>query len=205
MEAKYNFVYRVLNKLNGKQYIGVHSTVNLEDGYLGSGTNLRRALKKYGPENFEREILLFCQTLEEAYQKEKELVTEAYVQRRDTYNINTGGFQPPSQKGRPRSEAAKIATSKALKGRKKSLEHNKAVSEALKGRKLSEQHRESLSKANKGRTAHNKGKPLSEESVIRRTITRVQNHQNYKPSPELQEKIDNYLTRIKNGLQVQNI
>ena len=52
----HHYVYIITNQLNGKQYVGDHSTNNLEDGYLGSGVLLLRAKKKYGKENFSREV-----------------------------------------------------------------------------------------------------------------------------------------------------
>lgn len=54
-----HLVYQTTNKLNNKIYIGVHSTKNINDGYLGSGTALKKAVKKYGKQNFKRIILNF--------------------------------------------------------------------------------------------------------------------------------------------------
>ena len=58
-------IYRTTNKIDGKFYIGQHVTKNLEDGYLGSGKRIGYAIRKYGPENFIREILFDFGTLEE--------------------------------------------------------------------------------------------------------------------------------------------
>ena len=87
---KYNYVYKTTNKVNGKFYIGVHSTDNLDDGYLGSGTLLFRAIKKYGRQEFSVEILHFFNTKEEAYEKEKFLVSD-YLGDTLCYNIASGG------------------------------------------------------------------------------------------------------------------
>jgi hypothetical protein len=54
---KYNYVYITTNLINGKQYVGEHSTDNIEDRYLGSGFQLRMAIKKYGRKNFNKLIL----------------------------------------------------------------------------------------------------------------------------------------------------
>lgn len=48
------YIYKVTNIINGKYYIGQHRTKKLNDGYLGSGTNIIRAIKKYGKENFKK-------------------------------------------------------------------------------------------------------------------------------------------------------
>ncbi|QDP64711.1 MAG: putative intron-associated endonuclease 1 [Prokaryotic dsDNA virus sp.] len=57
---KYYIVYKVTNKINGKFYIGSHQTVNIEDGYLGSGKLVKLAIKKYGRENFNKCIICKC-------------------------------------------------------------------------------------------------------------------------------------------------
>ena len=84
-------VYKTTNKLNNKIYIGVHSTKNINDGYIGSGTYLRKAIKKHGKENFERIILNNFDTREKALDKESELVNATFVLREDTYNLVLGG------------------------------------------------------------------------------------------------------------------
>lgn len=84
-------VYRVINLHNGKEYIGKHQTDNLEDGYMGSGKWLKRAIQKYGIDSFKKEILHIFETEQEMNDKEAELVTEEYCERKDTYNICTGG------------------------------------------------------------------------------------------------------------------
>ena len=85
-------VYKITNKVNGKIYIGAHQTSNLNDGYMGSGIALKRAIRKYGMQNFEKEYLLVCSSLEEMYSIEKVLVNESFLKRKDVYNIKEGGF-----------------------------------------------------------------------------------------------------------------
>lgn len=64
METFY-ILYKTTNLINGKTYIGIHKTNNLEDGYLGSGFSLIKAVKKYGKNNFKREVLEFCNSYDE--------------------------------------------------------------------------------------------------------------------------------------------
>ena len=47
-------VYLITNLINGKRYIGMDSKNNPQ--YLGSGTLILKAIKKYGKENFKKEI-----------------------------------------------------------------------------------------------------------------------------------------------------
>lgn len=86
----HHFIYKTTNSLNGKYYYGAHSTKNIDDGYLGSGVSLKKAIQKYGKENFYREIIEFCNEENEMYLKEEKIVAEHY-KKEECYNMNVGG------------------------------------------------------------------------------------------------------------------
>lgn len=65
-------------------------TNDINDGYLGSGVALKRALKKYGEENFTREILEFTDSREALNELEKKYVTLTEVNDEMCYNMKTG-------------------------------------------------------------------------------------------------------------------
>ena len=91
----YHFIYKTTNLINGKIYIGAHSTDNINDSYLGSGSILHKAITKYGRESFQREIIHFCETPDELYQLESEIVNEEFIARDDVYNVTLGGGGNP--------------------------------------------------------------------------------------------------------------
>ena len=72
----YYIVYETTNNINGHIYIGVHITSVIDDGYVGSGKVLQRAIKKYGLEYFTRKILFIYDNPEEMFKKEKEIVNQ---------------------------------------------------------------------------------------------------------------------------------
>lgn len=84
----YYFIYVTKNKINGRYYIGAHTTRKIDDEYLGSGVALTRAIKKYGKDNFVREIIHFCDSKEEMY-----IFEEKFVDHSDpaSYNMRRGG------------------------------------------------------------------------------------------------------------------
>lgn len=90
-EKTYHYVYKTTNLINNKIYIGKHSTNNLEDGYIGSGTYILIAIKKHGIENFKKEILEFFDSPENALEFESEVVNSKFIRRRDNYNMCLGG------------------------------------------------------------------------------------------------------------------
>lgn len=107
-------VYKTVNKVNSKFYIGVHKCKSIEkfDGYFGSGTLVKRAIAKYGKHNFDRETLHICENYEEAYRKEKELVTVDLIESDNCYNTRLGGDGGTSQ-----NEEVRRNFSKTRKGR----------------------------------------------------------------------------------------
>mgnify|MGYP003644093940 CR=1 FL=1 len=84
-------IYKITNTVNNKIYIGQHQTEKLDDGYMGSGTYLKRAKLKYGIDKFEKEIIYIFDTKIEMDLMESKLVDKEFVDRLDTYNIATGG------------------------------------------------------------------------------------------------------------------
>ena len=84
-------VYKLTNLVNGKIYIGCHMTKNLDDGYMGSGRRIGYAIKKYGIENFKKEILSTHNTTDEMLAEEARLVTQEFLGRDDVYNLAVGG------------------------------------------------------------------------------------------------------------------
>ncbi len=68
-------IYEIKNKINGKVYIGQHSSNEL-GSYWGSGKLIKRAIDKYGIDNFERSILEICFTKDELNEREKYWIKE---------------------------------------------------------------------------------------------------------------------------------
>ena len=87
----YYTVYKTTNKINGKIYVGSHKTADLQDDYLGSGTLLTRAVHKHGKNNFIKEILFVFDNPDEMFAKEADIVTQAFLDNGNCYNIKLGG------------------------------------------------------------------------------------------------------------------
>ena len=90
-QKKYHYIYKTTNLKNSKYYVGMHSTDNLEDGYMGSGKRLRRSLNKHGKENFKFEILEFFSDRKSLIEREKELVNEELLKDSLSMNLKKGG------------------------------------------------------------------------------------------------------------------
>jgi len=88
----YNFTYQTKNLINGKTYVGVHSTDNINDDYLGSGKRLQIAIEKYGRDNFISIPMEYFDNVEEAYEEERFLVNEKWILNENNYNLALGGW-----------------------------------------------------------------------------------------------------------------
>jgi hypothetical protein len=87
----YYTVYKITNNINGKIYVGMHKTTNLDDGYYGSGKLIKLAIDKYGIRNFTKEYLAIFDDEAEMVSLEKFVVDESFVDDPDTYNLIEGG------------------------------------------------------------------------------------------------------------------
>lgn len=124
------------NIINGKYYIGQHETIDVFDGYAGSGYYLNRAKNKYGLSAFIKTILYDFSTFDEMNNKEKELVqlSNCFPYDSMSYNLKEGG-----QEGR----LSEYSLSAGIEHRKISWQnrtpeeieaYSKACSERLKGK-----------------------------------------------------------------------
>ena len=170
------YVYLILNKVNGKTYVGQRKSSKEwnNDSYMGSGKLLRLAKLKYGIENFEKFLIQYCYSKEETNKAEKFWIAEYRSRGKAEYNIADGGEGGSPNKGRHFSDVWKRKISEAKKGthytvrnRRRSIsdETRRKMSEARKGNKHplygkhhSEETKRKLSEANKGKPSPNKGK-----------------------------------------------
>ena len=88
---QYYYIYKTTNLINEKYYYGMHCTDNLNDGYMGSGTKLKRSIKRHGKENFKTEILEFLPNKEELIKREKEIINEEVLKDPNSMNLQPGG------------------------------------------------------------------------------------------------------------------
>lgn len=86
-----HYIYKTTNIITGKFYIGMHSTFDIDDDYLGSGKYLWRSIKKYGKENHKKVILEFCKDRIELKKREKEIVNEDMIHDKMCMNLTIGG------------------------------------------------------------------------------------------------------------------
>lgn len=85
-------VYKTINLINNKIYIGVHKQSGLDfDGYLGSGKWFKRSIKYHGIINFKRVILKVFPEEYLAYDYESKIVNSQFINSSNTYNIKLGG------------------------------------------------------------------------------------------------------------------
>ncbi|CAH1615724.1 homing endonuclease [Escherichia phage UGJNEcP4] len=142
-----HLVYKIINLVNNKYYVGIHSTENIKDSYMGSGLYIKASIKKYGLENHRKEILYNFDTREEAIQMERIIVNEEFIKNPLTYNISLGGNAAPFIK-----EETRLKQSIAAKNRPYSFYENlfktRKKSKCLELRNKSKEHIEKIRQSN---------------------------------------------------------
>jgi len=115
-EYKYLFIYKTTNLINGKFYVG-HDSKN-DPEYLGSGLYLERAIKKYGKENFKKEILEFCKTFDELVQREEFWIEQLKATDNNiAYNLSKKGNGGDTLTYHPNRKEIGTKISKSLKAK----------------------------------------------------------------------------------------
>ncbi len=143
---EWGFVYVWKNLINNKRYLGSHKG-SPWDGYIGSGKNFKKAIKKYGLSNFRRNIIYIgikYKTVEDAFLKILDLKNNKLY-----YNLKNCADGGDTSSGTKRSKEVCDAISARMIGTKHSEERRKNNSLAQTGLKRSEEHRKNISKAMK--------------------------------------------------------
>ena len=90
-QHKYHYIYKTTCNVTNRFYIGMHSTSNLNDGYIGSGRRLWLSINKHGKENHSTEILEWLPNRSSLKLREKELVNESLLSDPMCMNLQLGG------------------------------------------------------------------------------------------------------------------
>jgi len=186
---KYFYIYKIINLINNKIYIGQRSSKilhELDTKYMGSGKIIKRAINKHGIENFIKEIIEICESKEQL--NEREIYWIEFYQSRNPeigYNLTKGGGGVNglvcsdetrlklslASKGRPvwitgkhHSEETKIKIGLAVKNRKIiNPLMNKGKYNPMYGKHLSNEAKEKISIANKN---------ISDETRIKKSLAK---------------------------------
>ncbi len=131
-----NIVYLTTNLINGKQYVGSHKTLNENDGYLGSGKILTKAISKYGKFNFKREIIKECNCITEAQLLEEKYINEYNTLLPNGYNLSpVGGCGIPRKSWGKHTQETKDKIKKSTKEAYKNPELREKISKSISGEK----------------------------------------------------------------------
>lgn len=129
----YGYIYETTNIVNGKKYIGQHTSNIFDEKYKGSGRSFKKALAYWGDNNFKTRIIEQCNNQDELNEREIYWIENLRNQLPSNmiYNISSGGLGNNGVKHL-------------------SEDHKRKIGDANRGRKLSEKSRANMSKAIKG-------------------------------------------------------
>ena len=148
---KYHYIYKTTCKVTGKYYIGMHSTDNLDDGYIGSGKILGYSIRKHGKENHICEIIEHYFSREWLREREAELVCAEKLTDPMCMNLKLGGEGGwEIVNSHPmKSERSRISIKKSHKTTKEQFANDAAFREyysQLQSKKMKENHAAGLIK-----------------------------------------------------------
>lgn len=147
-QKKYHYIYKITNLFSGKYYLGMHSTDDLDDGYMGSGRRIRYSINKYGVGNHKKEIIEFCKSRKELLKREEEIVNLNEIAKEECINLSVGGKGPLHYK---HTEEARKKISESHLGRIFTKEHKEKIRQGNLGKSVSIETREKLRKQKLGK------------------------------------------------------
>lgn len=142
-------VYKATNKINNKVYIGIttktlehRKRIHIRDSKT-KNTYFYRALRKYGENNFEWEIIDSAETMEELEELERYYINlyDSFNNKKKGYNSTSGGhnlYEITDEERHNRSKRAKgknnpmYGVESPMKGKHFTEEHKSKISNALK-------------------------------------------------------------------------
>jgi hypothetical protein len=152
----YGFIYVTENLVNGKRYIGQRMAQGLsDDAYLGSGTLLKRAIKKYGTHNFKKTIIAIASCKEELNAMEIEMILlHQAVADAHFYNIAAGGSGGNTLAGFDDIKRAAFANKLVIRWKNMNVEQRLEIAQRLRDKNCgcikTAEHRLKISKAKMG-------------------------------------------------------
>jgi hypothetical protein len=144
-ERKYHYIYKITCLRNNRYYIGMHSTDDLEDGYMGGGKRIKNSVKKHGKDAHRKEILEFFENREDLKNREIQLVNEELLSDPMCMNLQFGGgggFIDPEHQMK-----CSLAGAKSPGRTEKS---SKKLRELLKDNEYKEKYKEKISEGRRG-------------------------------------------------------
>lgn len=142
------YIYCITNLINGKKYVGQRKkTVEKSKSYYGSGVYIKRSIKKYGKDNFKKEILEVVDGDSILLLSERE---RFWIKTLDTMHPNGYNLTEGGDNGYSLSDEAK-----------------QKISKTHKGKIISEETRMKISKSQLGRVSSNKGIKLSDDVKLK--------------------------------------
>lgn len=188
-------IYKTTNLLNGKIYIGQDKKRNVN--YLGSGKLILQAIKKYGKENFKKEVLEKCSTQQQLNEKESYWITFYNATDKNIgYNILPGGYCHWNTLTSEVAIELKSRISNSLKGRKLSNKTREKMSKTHSGKHKSQEHCKNISISKKG-NKYRLGKPCSEETKNKISISNTGKKRSEEFIQKQKNKIVSLETRLK--------
>ncbi len=174
MSEKISGIYEIVNKKNGKRYIGQAVDFDkrngehfraLEGGYHYN-QYLQRSYNKYGRDAFDFNVLEYCDK-QSLTQREQHFVDihdpeKLYNVRLECVDSNLGMVH--SEKSRKKMSKAHLGKTMSEESRKKMSEKRSGKNNPNYGKPCSEETRKKISRANSGENNHNWGKTFSKET-----------------------------------------